>query len=358
MLISGLLEKEAREGPPPARAWIEGQLRPPGKTARVAPLQSSGPIIAPQRSHRQLELSGDVEAGARSIDWAELFGLIALIQEPGRDAASDAANAMLKQTAAQPLRGVNRFFSAREEFALVGDGWLMTPLHAAVARGDARLATRLVRRGAHVNARTRMSYCSAFNTYFIIFVGAVMFPLFLPMFVTFVVPCMLKNPDWFAKTPLHLAIMRGEPDLVDALLALGADRDAPARFHIGVRCCCRRAPREIVRSKWMGADASTPAIADLLDEDALAARLAAERGSMALDVVTLSGKHMRVDAEPTDSVVALKLRIAGSQGVARRHQRLMLGDCELRDGTLEEAGVRPGATIKLIVVEPAWAEDV
>ena len=85
MLISGLLDKEE----PPARAWIEGQLRPPGKTARVAPLQSSGPIIAPQRSHRQLELSGDVEAGARSIDWAELFGLIALIQEPGRDAASD-----------------------------------------------------------------------------------------------------------------------------------------------------------------------------------------------------------------------------------------------------------------------------
>ena len=354
MLISGLLDKEE----PPARAWIESQLRPPRKTSRVAPSQPSGPIVVPQRSHRQLERPGDVEAGAPRVDWAELFGVIGQIQDPGRDAASDDADAMLRQTAARPLRGVDRFFSAGRDYPLVGDGWLMTPLHAAVARGDARLAARLVGRGARVNARTRMSYCSACNTYFIILTGAVMFPLFLPMFVTFVVPCLLANPDWFAKTPLHLAILRGEPDLVDALLALGADRDAPARFHLGVRCCCRRAPREIVRSKWMGADASTPAIADLLDEDALAARLAAERGSMALDVVTLSGEHARVDAEPTDSVVALKLRIAGSQGVARRHQRLMLGDCELRDGTLEEAGVRPGATIKLIVVEPAWAEDV
>ena len=60
MLISGLLDKEE----PPARAWIEGQLRPPRKTSRVAPSQPSGPIVVPQRSHRQLEHPGDVEASA------------------------------------------------------------------------------------------------------------------------------------------------------------------------------------------------------------------------------------------------------------------------------------------------------
>ena len=38
--------------------------------------------------------------------------------------------------------------------------------------------------------------------------------------------------------------------------------------------------------------------------------------------------------------------------------RRVLARLGSRDGTLEEAGVRPGATIKLIVVEPAWAEDV
>ena len=35
----------------------------------------------------------------------------------------------------------------------------------------------------------------------------------------------------------------------------------------------------------------------------------------------------------------------------------MLGDRELRDGTLEEAGVRRGATVKLIVVEPARDDE-
>ena len=89
-----------------------------------------------------------------------------------------------------------------------------------------------------------MSYCSACNTYFIILTGAVMFPLFLPMFVTFAVPCLLANPDWFAKTPLHLAILRGEPDLVDALPRAGADRDAPARFHLALLPPPPRAARD------------------------------------------------------------------------------------------------------------------
>ena len=54
----------------------------------------------------------------------------------------------------------------------------------------------------------------------------------------------LNDTNAYKKTPLHVAVTTGDPDMVVLLLEFGADRNAPATF---VNCCCcKKTPMQFV----------------------------------------------------------------------------------------------------------------
>ena len=54
----------------------------------------------------------------------------------------------------------------------------------------------------------------------------------------------LKDTNIYKKTPLHVAVTTGDPDMVAFLLEFGADRNAPATF--SNCCCCKKTPMQFV----------------------------------------------------------------------------------------------------------------
>ena len=55
----------------------------------------------------------------------------------------------------------------------------------------------------------------------------------------------LKDMNNYKKTPLHVAVTTGDPDMVALLLEFGADRNAPATFW-NYCCCCKKTPTQFV----------------------------------------------------------------------------------------------------------------
>ena len=55
--------------------------------------------------------------------------------------------------------------------------------------------------------------------------------------------CCISN---YKKTPLHVAVTTGDPDMVALLLEFGADRNATATFWNC--CCCKYTPTQFVDS--------------------------------------------------------------------------------------------------------------
>ena len=55
----------------------------------------------------------------------------------------------------------------------------------------------------------------------------------------------LNDTNAYKKTPLHVAVTTGDPDMVALLLEFGADRNAPATFWNC--CCCKKTPTSAIR---------------------------------------------------------------------------------------------------------------
>ena len=56
----------------------------------------------------------------------------------------------------------------------------------------------------------------------------------------------LNDTNNYKKTPLHVAVTTGDPDMVALLLEFGADRNAPAALMDC--CCCKYTPTQFVDS--------------------------------------------------------------------------------------------------------------
>ena len=54
----------------------------------------------------------------------------------------------------------------------------------------------------------------------------------------------LNDTNYYKKTPLHVAVTTGDPDMVALLLEFGADRNAPAAFMNC--CCCKKTPLQFI----------------------------------------------------------------------------------------------------------------
>ena len=54
----------------------------------------------------------------------------------------------------------------------------------------------------------------------------------------------LNDDTAYNRTPLHVAVTTGDPDMVALLLEFGADRNAPATFWNC--CCCKKTPTQFV----------------------------------------------------------------------------------------------------------------
>ena len=63
-----------------------------------------------------------------------------------------------------------------------------------------------------------------------------------------------NDPKRFKKTPLHIAVETGDPDMVALLLEFGADRNAPATFENC--CCCKKTPTQFVDMRTGGEELS------------------------------------------------------------------------------------------------------
>ena len=77
-------------------------------------------------------------------------------------------------------------------------------------------------------------------------VGCTIFSLIIfPIITWLIFPCaILGNTENYKKTPLHVAVTTGDPDMVALLLEFGADRNAPATFW---NCCgCEKTPTQFV----------------------------------------------------------------------------------------------------------------
>lgn len=71
---------------------------------------------------------------------------------------------------------------------------------------------------------------------------------------------------------------------------------------------------------------------------------------MQIFVETLTGKHITVEVEPTDSVEDLKNKIYDKEGVAIDHQCLIFGDKELEDGnTLQDYSIQRDDKVYLVL---------
>ena len=116
-------------------------------------------------------------------------------------------------------------------------GELTRELFAAVRAKNKDRVRELLEMGADVNAYEPAD-CGT--------VGCTILCLIIfPIITWLIFPCaILGNTENYKKTPLHVAVTTGDPDMVALLLEFGADRNAPATFWS--YCCCEKTPTQFV----------------------------------------------------------------------------------------------------------------
>ena len=124
------------------------------------------------------------------------------------------------------------------------EGEMARELFAAIRKQDKGRARQLLEMEADVNAYEPVP-CQKKEALLLI---ALLFPpglLIIALLIILPELCVIE-PKKYKKTPLHVAVTTGDPDMVALLLEFGADRNAPAMF---MNCsCCKYTPTQFVVS--------------------------------------------------------------------------------------------------------------